>query len=114
MPMARIEFQVKISGPRPDEVSAHNLAAIISSLEDSIVAFVNTHGLEFPETGPALSLVDVGEGSDLLTFSVFEPVAPAVAVISTAVAKNFYQHLPSETHEAIWQVSETVRKAGWG
>ncbi|HEV2855629.1 MAG TPA: hypothetical protein VHC97_22770 [Thermoanaerobaculia bacterium] len=112
--MARIEFQVKISGPRPDEVSAHNLAEIISSLEDSIVSFVNTHGLEFPETGPALSLVNVAEGSDLLTFSVFEPVAPAVAVISTAVAKNFYQHLPSDTHDAIYRVSETVRKAGWG
>jgi hypothetical protein len=112
--MARVEFQIRISGPRPDEVSAHNLALIISFFEDSVVSFAQSNGLEFPETGPALSLIDIGEGSDLLTFSVHEPVAPAVAVISTAVAKNFYQMLPSETHDAIWRVSESVRGAGWG
>lgn len=114
--MARIEFQVKISGPRPDEVSARHLAQIITNLEDSVISFAEINNLEFPETGPALSLVDVAEGSpnDLLTFSVYEPVAPAVAVISTAVAKNFYQLLPLDTHDAIWKVSESVRKAGWG
>lgn len=112
--MARVEFRVKISGPRPDEVSARNLAEILTHLEDAVVSFAETNGLEFPETGPALSLVDVGEGSDLLTFSVFEPVVPSVAVISTAIARNFYQLLPAETHEAMWRASEIVRKAGWG
>lgn len=112
--MARITFQVKIQGPKPDEVSASYLADVLRRIETSIVELARANSLAFPESGPALSLIDVEEGSDLLTFSISEPVAPAIAVISNAVATHEYSALSREAHSELYGLSERLRGAGWG
>jgi hypothetical protein len=115
--MPRTLFQIKITGPWPEEVSARTLAEVLMRMEDSVIAFAKESGLEIPTTdGPLLSLVDVSEGSpnDVLTFSASEQILPALAVISGAIATSEYDALPRDTHVEIFRVSEKVRSAGWG
>jgi hypothetical protein len=110
--MARLTFQIKIRGPQPDEVSARFLADTLIQLENSLAAVARENGVK-PEAGPLLSLVGIGEGSDLLTFSTPELGLPVVAVLSKAIASQNYGPLPSEAHEALWKASEKILDAGW-
>ncbi len=112
--MRRLTFQIKVTGPKPDQVSAKTLGEILIRVEAALSEFAKQAGIELPADGPALSLVDVEEGSDLLTFSIPESAAPAMSVISGAIAADEYSALPRESHQGIYEVSETVRSAGWG
>lgn len=112
--MRRLTFQIKVTGPKPDQVSARTLGEILIRMETALSELAKQTGLELPTDGPALSLVDVEEGSDLLTFSIPESAAPAMSVISGAIAADEYSPLPRESHQGIYEVSETVRSAGWG
>jgi hypothetical protein len=111
--MARLTFQIKIHGPRPDGVSAQFLADTLIRLEESLAAVARENGGD-EQAGPILSLVGITDGSDLLTFSIPKEGLPTVAAISQAIANQDFGALPRETHEAIWKISEKVVGAGWG
>src|SRR5689334_10619859 len=101
--MRRVRFQLKIRGPKPDQVSAGYLADLLKQLEESIISFAQEQNIDLGSvTEPALSLVDVEEGSDLLTFSMPESVAPAMAIITGAVAADTLEKLPRDTHVGLY------------
>ena len=113
--MSRVRFQLKIRGPKPDEVSAGYLGDLLKQLEESILSFAQEQSIDLGSGAePALSLVDVEEGSDLLTFSMPDFMAPAIAIITGAVATDTLEKLPRDTHAGLYKVSEKAKGAGWG
>ncbi len=112
--MRRVVFRIRIKGPTPEEVSAGYLGDLLKRFEQSVINYAKDKDLRINEEGPLLSLVDVGEGSDVLTFSAPTQVAAAIAVISGAIRKDEYEKLPRTTHSELYKISEAVREVGWG
>ncbi len=113
--MNKLRFQIDITGPSgPDEVSASDLAEFLISIEKSVIACASEFGLELPEEGPVISLVDIAPSSDRLVFSAPEPVVPAVASMTNAILSEDYDDLPRETHQELYEISERARQRGWG
>jgi hypothetical protein len=111
--MSRELFKFKIHGPVPHEVSAGTLARILRRLEDSIVAFAADDDTGLPAHEPALSLVEVAEGSEFLTFSMPRAVTPRVAALSQMLSSGDYSSWPRESHAQFYGLFEQVRELGW-
>lgn len=112
--MSRLCFQIKITGPQPDQVSVRTLAEVLTGIDATIAEVVKSSGLAVPPDGPTLSLVDVDEGSDVLTFSILDDVAPAVSTISGAISRGAYSDLPRAAHKELFEVAQRVLGSGWG
>jgi len=114
--MSRATFQLRIRGPKPDQVSVRYLAEVLVRLEESVLSIAASGVLPLPSDGPALSLIDVDESSpaDLLTLSADSSVIPLIAQISGAIAAGDLTSLPRPAHFELWKMSERVVGAGWG
>lgn len=124
--MTTVRFEVDIVGPKPDEVPATDLCEFVAEFVKAVAAFDDDSNEveDSPEgddendqplsTPPCLSLVEISEGSDRLTFVTTQKYAPAVVRIASSIRRGRYSGLPRSAHEYLHRMSQVTKRRGWG
>lgn len=119
--MTTVRFEVDIVGPKPDEVPATDLCEFVTEFVKAVAATVSEAAeVTDPAAGEAtlvascVSLVDISEGSDRLTFATTQQYAPAVARIASSIRRRRYSSLPRTAHESLHRMSQVTHRRGWG
>lgn len=109
----RVEMAITGETVSPESVSVSLLSEILTRIERAIGAYAQAKMAEVATEDLTISLVDIRAGSECLTFSVPEPLVPAVAGISKALELGEHDDLPRSTYTELYEISDMVSRRGW-
>jgi hypothetical protein len=120
--MTTVRFEVDIVGPKPDEVPATDLCEFVTEFVRAVAEAGANNAAEPAEAdraeetpvAPCVSLVEISEGSDRLTFATTREYAQAVARIASSIRRGRYAALPRSVHESLHRMSQVTYRRGWG
>lgn len=96
----------------PENIRVKELLEVAVSVEESLLAIIKRDNPNVSMDEIIISLVDIGEGSTVLRFKSSFPHLTAFAfkTLSSSIANNAYQNLPSSSVESIRKISNFTRK----
>lgn len=108
----------KSSGRRvtPYSVRASDLAELITSFEEAVLSMAADSGnfdLEEPDDDAEISLVSIGEGSNILGLAVSPIVRPSAINIIQALMDGDFRNIPTRCYLNIKNIYRQVVKLGW-
>ena len=120
--MTTVRFEVDLVGPKPDEVPATDLCEFVTEFVRAVAGASGDVAAESADAErtedtlavPCVSLVEISEGSDRLTFATTHEYAPAVARIASSIRRGRYTSLPRAVHESLHRMSQVTHRRGWG
>lgn len=114
--MRRERIEMVITGPAvsPEVVPVGLLTQVLTRVEKAVVTYARSRCSDQAVEGMSLSLVDVRPGSEGLTFSVPEPLVPAIVGIAEAIESDSLTDLPHAVWDELHQLATTVASQGWG
>ncbi len=111
--MASNEFFFKIDGPdvSPENVDIGELAEALRLVRATIVSIAD--GLNDSSGDVSLSLVQIADGSDLLTIQGSPLSLRATQILAKSLATNTTSRLPERSHKYIRELWQLIRSNGW-
>jgi len=112
--MDKSTFNITISGTGvlPETTRASDLAELLQNIEKAISETALAQGVQISEQD-IISLTNIEESSNRLTFTVAGILVMAASIVSESVEKKCYERLPHKAHEALHHVSGQAVKREW-
>lgn len=101
-----MRFRLVGEGMSPTSVRSHELADVISNVEEMIAAIVARDHPQYPKEDVPISLVEVREGTLTLEFAsdLIEYAFPAYVKTTKAINAGEYDDLPADSRAALWNL----------